>query len=150
MYKTTYICDCCGKEMKEPMYALELRTNSLCIQDRVGWHYCNDCWGYVKKGLIKKNELSDLEKIVEELKEENKKLKKDASWCEQLFIPIFTAFMNNYYKDTSYGFTTTTTTSDGEKTIQAKPMGNGPFTIGNCCENANKDDLDYKQTVGMV
>jgi len=43
MHKTMYVCDCCGKEMQSPMYTLELRTNSLCIQDRVSWHYCSDC-----------------------------------------------------------------------------------------------------------
>ena len=150
MYKTSYVCDCCGKEMHHPMYTLELKTDSLCIQDQVSWHYCNDCWGYIKKGLTKKNELSDLEKTVEELKEENKKLKKDASWYKQFFTSIFTAFMNNYYKDTGYGFTTTTTTSGGEKIIQAKPAGDGPFTIGCCCDDIYKDDLDFKRTVGMI
>lgn len=57
--------------------------------------------------------------------------------------------MNNYYKDIGYGFTTTTTTSDGGKTIQAKPVGDGPFTVGCCCENTNKDSLNYKQTTGI-
>ena len=86
--------------------------------------------------------------------------------------------MNNYYKDTGCGFTTTITTSDeekiiqekpiisdefthsspytsytistnGEKTVQAKPMGDGPFTIGCCCEITNKDSLNYKQTTGV-
>lgn len=49
---------------------------------------------------------------------------------------------------TGYGFTTTTTTSsDEEKTIQVKPMDDGLFTAGCCCENTNKDSLNYKQTV---
>ena len=43
MYKTIYECDRCGKEMQSPMYTLELKTNSLCVQDQAGWHYCNDC-----------------------------------------------------------------------------------------------------------
>ena len=44
MYKTSYVCDCCGAEMTLPMYTLELSTNSLCIQDRASWHYCDNCW----------------------------------------------------------------------------------------------------------
>lgn len=147
MYKTTYACDCCGKEMTLPMYTLELNTNSLCVQDRVSWHYCDDCWEYIKKSLIKKNELNDLEKTMEELKEENEKLKKDARWYEQFFTSIYMAFLNSYHKNTGYGFTTTTTTNEGE-TIQRKPfISNGPFSVGGCCcENTNKDSLEYKQT----
>ena len=150
MYKTSYVCDCCGKEMQSPMYTLELRTNSLCIQDQVSWHYCNDCWGYIKKGLTKKNELNDLEKTIEELKEENKKLKKDASWYQEFWQAMFKAAEKNKEKYTysSSGIPYTISTS-GEKTIQAKPVGDGLFTIG-CCDDIYKDDLDFKQTIGMI
>lgn len=39
-----------------------------------------------------------------------------------------------------------TINTSGEKTIQAEPIGDGPFTVGYCCENTNKDSLNYKQT----
>lgn len=170
MYKSIYVCDCCGKEMQTPMYTLELRTNSFCIQDRVSWHYCNDCWGYVKKNLTKKDKIDDLEKTIEELKKENDTLKNDAAWCRDFWEAIFKSA-----KCTDYGPFTTITTSDeekitqgkpiigneftysspyicttvntiGEKTIQAEPAGDGPFIVGCCCENTNKDSLNYKQT----
>lgn len=152
MYKTIYMCDCCGKEMTLPMYTLELRTNSLCIQDQVTWHYCNNCWGYIKKSLTKKNELNDLEKTVEKLKEENKKLKEDASWYQEFWSAMFKAAQKNREKYTySSPYMTYTVNTSGEKTIQAEPAGDGPFTVGGCCcENVDKDSLDYKQTVGMI
>ena len=43
MYKTSYVCDCCGTEMTLPMYTLSLNTQSLCVQDQTSWHYCSDC-----------------------------------------------------------------------------------------------------------
>lgn len=86
---------------------------------------------------------------MKELKEENKKLKKDANWYEQFFMSIYTAFMNNLFcEQTGYGFTNTNTTNE-EKVIQREPfISNGPFSVGCCCENI--DSLDYKQTVGMI
>ena len=100
MYKSTYVCDCCGNAMMLPMYTLKLKTNSLCVQDRVEWHYCDDCWGYIKKSLTKKNELNDLEKTVEELKEENEKLKRDANWYQEFWLAMFKAAQKNKEKYT--------------------------------------------------
>lgn len=149
MYKKSYVCDCCGDVMTSPMYTLELSTNDLCMQDQTAWHYCGDCWRYVKKTLTKKNESNDLEKAVEELREENRKLKKDAAWYEQFFISIFNAFLNSIFcKQTGYGFTTAS--SNKEETIQSKLTDDGPFSVGCCCDDAYKDSLDYKQTVGMI
>lgn len=151
MYKSIYVCDCCGKEMQTPMYTLELKTNSFCIQDRVSWHYCNDCWGYAKKNLTKKDELSDLEKTIEELKKENDILQKDAAWSRKFWEAIFKAAAKQEKKDVTYSspYICTTVNTSGEKTIQAKPMSDGPFTVGCCCENTNKDSLNYKQTTGI-
>lgn len=151
MYKSIYVCDCCGKEMQSSMYTLELKTNSLCIQDRAAWHYCNDCWGYVKKNLIKKDEISDLEKTIEELKKENDILQKDAAWSRKFWEAIFKAAAKQEKKDVTYNspYMSYTISTSGEETIQAKPMGDGPFTVGCCCENTNKDSLNYKQTTGI-
>ena len=149
MYKTTYVCDCCGKEMQSPMYTLELKTNSFCVQDRAGWDYCNDCWEYVKKRLIlKKSELDDLEKTIEELKKENDMLKNDAAWSREFWEAIFKAAAKQEIKDVKYNspYMSYTISTIGEETIQAKPVGDGPFTAGCCCENTNKDSLNYKQT----
>lgn len=107
--------------MQNPVYTLGLSTNSLYVQDRASWHYCNDCWEYIKKGLTKKNELSDLEKIIEELKDISKR--------------------NITY---SSPYTSYTISTSGEKIIQAKPVYDGPFTVGCRCENTNKDSLEYK------
>lgn len=55
-------------------------------------------------------------------------------------------------KDVTYSspyYTYTVNTGSGEKTIQAKPVGDETFTIGYCCENTNKDSLNYKQTTGI-
>lgn len=150
MYKSIYVCDCCGQEMQSPMYTLELKTNSLCIQDRANWHYCNDCWGYIKKSLTKKKELDDLEKTVEELKKENDMLKNDAAWSREFWDALFESARQEK-KNVTYSspYICTTVNTSGEKTIQAEPVGDGPFTVGCCCENTNKDSLNYKQTTGI-
>lgn len=156
MYKSIYVCDCCGKEMQSPMYTLELKTNSFCIQDRTSWHYCSDCWGYVKKDLTKKNEVSDLEKTVEELKKENDILKKDAAWSQKFWEAIFKAAAKQEKKDATYippyMSCTVSTTSDEEKITQGKPIINDRFstTVECCCDSVYKDDLDYKWSVGMI
>lgn len=153
MYKSIYVCDCCGKEMQTPMYTLELRTNSFCIQDQVSWHYCNDCWGYVKKDLTKKKELDDLvlEKAITRFKEANKEQDKATKWYELLFALALDESAQQEKKDVTYSspYICTTVNTSGEKTIQAKPAGDGPFTVGCCCENTNKDSLNYKQTTGI-
>ena len=46
-------------------------------------------------------------------------------------------------------YTSYTINTGGEKTIQAEPVGDGPFTVGCCCENTNKDSLNYKQITGI-
>lgn len=53
------------------------------------------------------------------------------------------------YTYSSSGIPYTISTS-GEKTIQAKPVGDGLFTAGCCCDSVYKDDLDYKRSVGMI
>lgn len=137
MYRTAYICDYCGKEMETPMYILSLNAQSFYFykQDQVTWHYCEDCWEDVKKALTKKNEPNILKKTIEDLKEENKKLKEDASWYQEFWSAMFKAAEKNRekYADNS----------------PYMPNTNSPFT-GCCCESADKDDLDYKQTVGMI
>ena len=45
-------------------------------------------------------------------------------------------------------YTYTVSTSD-KKNIQVGPVYDGPFTAGYCCENTNKDSLEYKQTTGV-
>ena len=99
MYKTAYVCDCCGKEMEVPGYTLELRANSFNFyaQDRTSWHYCEDCWEDVKKALIKENEPNILKKTIEDLKEENEKLKKDIRPYENLFNLVLKAFAEGLY-----------------------------------------------------
>ena len=141
MYKTIYECDRCGKEMQSPMYTLELRTNSFCIQDRAGWHYCNDCWEYVKKDLTKKNdELNDLEKIKEELKKEN-----DVIWLREFWEAILKSAIQEK-KNVTYSspYMSYIVNTNGEKSIQVKSAGDGFFTAECCCENINKDGLNYK------
>lgn len=135
MYKTAYVCDYCGKEMTLPMYTLELKTNSSYIQDRVSWHYCEDCWEDVKKALTEKNESDNSERTVEELKEENEKLKREASWYQEFWLAMFKAAQKNREKY-----------ADNSPYI---PNPNSPFTEC-CCESADKDSLEYKQTVGMI
>lgn len=46
-----------------------------------------------------------------------------------------------------YGFSymSHTINTNGEKSIQIKSVGDGPFTAECCCENTNKDSLNYKQ-----
>lgn len=154
MYKTTYVCDCCGKEMQSPMYTLELKTNSLCIQDRAGWHYCNDCWGYIKKRLtLKESELDDLvlEKAVARFKEANKDWDNAVKWYGPLFALALAESIQQEKKNVTYSspYYTYTVNTNGEKIIQAKPASDGPFTAGCCCEDTNKDSLDYKQTTGI-
>lgn len=130
MYKTAYVCDYCGKEMEIPMYTLELKTNSLSfyVQDRVSWHYCEDCWEDVKKALTEKNN-KDIEQ-----------LRKDNEWYKKFFMSMYESFMDSLFNTA----VTTTTVSDEKITC------NGPFTEKCCCESADKDDLDYKQSVGMI
>lgn len=151
MYKTSYICDRCGAEMMLPIYTLELSARSFCVQDQVTWHYCEDCWKDVKKALTE-NEPNVLKKTIEELKEENEKLKKDASWYQEFWLAMFKAAQKNREKYVySSPYMSYTVSTNGEKTIQAEPTGDGPFTARCCCEYADKkEDLDYKQTVGMI
>ena len=138
MYKTAYVCDCCGKEMEVPGYTLELRANSFnfYVQDRFSWHYCEDCWEDVKKTLTKENEPNILKKTIEDLKEENEKLKKEASWYQEFWLAMFKAAEKNREKYAHIS--------------PYMPNTNNPFTEC-CCENADKkEDLDYKQSVGMI
>lgn len=122
MYKPEYVCDCCKKIMDKPVFILNLSSRcDASTQDQYTWHYCEECWPKVKEMLNGKSDF-------EELKKENEKLKKDASWYEQFFTSICMAFLKSYYKNTGYGFTTTTT---------ASKESNGPFSVGCCCENTN-------------
>lgn len=92
-----------------------------------------------------------MEKTIEELKEENKKLKEDASWYQEFWLAMFKAAQKNKEKYTySSPYTSYTISTSGEKIIQAKPAGDGPFTAGCCCDSVYKDDLDYKRSVGMI
>lgn len=141
MYKTICECDRCGKEMQSPMYTLELRTNSFCIQDQVDWHYCNDCWEYVKKDLTKKNnELNDLEKIKKELKKEN-----DVIWLREFWEAILKSAIQEK-KNVMYSspYMLYIINTNGKKSIQVKSAGDELFIAEYCCENINKDSLNYK------
>lgn len=141
MRKTVYTCDYCGKDMgNSSEFTVTFKSNGL--YEPKEWYYCKECWSKVKKKLTNKKD------NVEELEKENEKLKKDARWYENFFTLMWNAFAESFYgKNCSERFTTKTTViSNEEKIIQAKPMGDGPFTVGCCCENTNKDSLDYKQT----
>lgn len=140
MYKVVYECDCCGKEMQNPKYTLELKTDSLYVQDRASWHYCNECWIQVKHflsggGVIYKDNSSPFSKcgcyITTTTSDEEK-----VTQGKPIIDDKFTY---------SSPYTSYTISTNGEKTIQAEPAGDGPFTAG-CCENINKDSLNYKQT----
>ena len=135
MYKTSYVCDCCGAEMAPlPTYTLSLGTQSFCIQDQVTWHYCEECWENIKEALTKGKDPNILKKTVADLKEENKKLKKnneklkeEASWYQEFWLAMFKAAQKNREKCAVYS----------------------PFAMECCCENTNKDSLGYKQTTGI-
>ena len=103
---------------------------------------------------LKESELDDLvlEKAVARFKEANKKCDKAIEWYKLLFALVLNESAKQEKKDVTYSspyYTYTVNTGGSEKTIQAKPAGDGPFTIGCCCENTNKDSLDYKQTTGI-
>ena len=134
MYNVFYTCDCCGKEMKEPAYALELETNSLCVQDRVSWHYCDDCWEKIKDRLVGRDS-ENVEKLkdeIDKLKKENKRLQGTVDWWNSIFISL----TNDAIKQEKEKRSTTYTTNTSD---------NGLFTAC-CCENTSKDSLNYRQT----
>ncbi|MDT3388208.1 MAG: hypothetical protein LIR46_10685 [Bacteroidota bacterium] len=64
-------------------------------------------------------------------------------WWTSIFIIVTNDAIKQEKEKRSITYTTST---GGEKTIQAESVGNGPFTVGCCCENTNKDSLNYKQT----
>jgi hypothetical protein len=134
MYKTSYICDCCGAEMASlPAYTLSLGTQSFCIQDQVTWHYCDNCWDKIKDRLVGRDS-ENVEKLKEEidrLKEENERLQNTADWWNSIFVVL----INNAIKQEKEKRSTTYTTNN-----------DGPFTTGCCCENTSKDSLNYRQT----
>lgn len=82
------------------------------------------------------------------MKEENKKLKEDASWYQEFWLAMFKAAEKNKEKYTySSPYTSYTISTGGEKTIQAKSAGDRfSTTVGCYCENTSKDSLNYKQT----
>lgn len=128
MYKSEYVCDYCGKDMgNSPEFTVMFKSNGLAVYEPKEWHYCEECWSKVKKKLANQDD------SIEELKKENEKLKKDAKWYENFFSLILNAFINGFYKDTGYGFTITTTNKE-DKLSEC------------CCENTNRDSLNYSQT----
>lgn len=157
MYNTFYTCDCCGKQMDKPDIVLTTRKdNFLSIEDRVNfienrdtWHYCDDCWKEIKNRLIGRDS-ENVEKLKEEidrLKKENKRLQGIVDWWNSIFIVLTNdAIKQEKEKRNSSSYTTYTINSGGEKTVQANPVGDGPFTVGCCCENSSKDSLNYRQT----
>lgn len=151
MYKSIYVCDCCGKDMgNSPEFTVKFKSNTLAVQEPGEWHYCCKCWGQVRTLLsTKKNELNDLvlEEAVARFKEANKEWDRAINWYKLLFAFALNESAQQEKKDITYSspyYTYTVNTGSGEKTIQAKPVGDGPFTIGCCCENTNKDSLNYK------
>lgn len=103
---------------------------------------------------LKKSELDDLilEKAVAKFKEANKECDKAIEWYKLLFALALDESAKQEKKDVTYSspYYTYTVNTGGEKTIQAEPAGDGPFTTWCCCDNVYKDDLDYKRTVGMI
>lgn len=91
MYKTSYICDCCGAEMASlPAYTLSLSAQSFCIQDQVTWHYCDNCWEKIKDRLVGRDS-ENVEKLKEEidrLKEENERLQSTVDWWNSIFVVL--------------------------------------------------------------
>jgi hypothetical protein len=132
MYKTSYVCDCCGKEMTLPMYTLNLSTQSFCVQDQTNWHYCEECWPKIKETLNGKSDS-------EELKKENEKLKKDVQQYENFFNLVLKAFAEGFYGK-SWAET-------GDSLKCSSGQENGLFSAGCCAEDINKCCSDYKQTV---
>lgn len=135
MYKTSYVCDCCGKEMTLPMYTLNLSTNAqnFCIQDQVTWHYCSDCWDKIKDQLTgcKSENDEKINKEIDRLKEENELLQSSVDWWNSIFILL----VNNAIKQ------------EKEKEKDTK------LVTCNCyCEDIiNKERyLNFKKTMGMI
>jgi hypothetical protein len=102
---------------------------------------------------MKKNELDDLvlEKAVARFKKANKECDTAIEWYKLLFALALNESAKQEKKDITYSspYTSYTINTGGETTIKAEPAGDGPFTMGCCCENTNKDSLDYKQTTGI-
>lgn len=152
MYKSIYVCDHCGKDMgNSPEFTVKFKSNTLAVQEPGEWHYCCKCWGQVRTFLsTKKSELDNLvlEEAVARFKEANKECDTATEWYKLLFALALNESAKQEKKDVTYSspYICTTVNTIGEKTIQAEPVGNGPFTVGCCCENTNKDSLDYKQT----
>lgn len=153
MHKEVCVCDHCGKVLESEYSRYTLRLEAYTTQSRVEWHYCPDCWKTVK------NQLTNAESCeISELRKNYARMQKDIKWYERFtasMIDTFAKCLNSeasfesnqsndpfsdcgcYAKNTDY--TSYTTSTSGEKTIQAEPMGDGPFTIGCCCKNTNKD-----------
>lgn len=129
MRKIIYVCDHCGKDMEDiPEFTVTFKSNRLAIYEPKEWHYCYNCWKQVETFLS---------------------TSKNISWIRtnDRYTPFSDCgcYIENTNKD-NLNYKQATVSTSGEKTIQAKPMGDGPFTVGCCCENTNKDSLNYKQT----
>lgn len=51
MRESIYICDRCGEQMKDPYVTIEPKVNSNIIYVPEEYHYCVNCWSYVKENL---------------------------------------------------------------------------------------------------
>ena len=128
MRKEVYICDRCKKvfHSNDPYYVLDvpytLKLEAVTVQDQLEWHYCSDCWKVIKY------QLTDSESIKEKkLKEENEHLKNTVDWWNSIFI-----------------------LAANDVIRQEKEKRDARAAISYCCcENTNKDSLNYKQTTAL-
>lgn len=51
MRESIYTCDRCGEQMKDPYVTIEPKLNSNVIYVPEEYHYCVNCWPYVKENL---------------------------------------------------------------------------------------------------
>lgn len=51
MRETVYTCDRCGEQMKDPYVTIEPKVNVNVIHIPEEYHYCVNCWSYVKENL---------------------------------------------------------------------------------------------------
>lgn len=140
MRKTIYVCDHCEKDMENsPAFTVSFRSNSLAVQEPGEWHYCHDCWGQVRTFLSTKNNVSWVK-----VDDQYGFFITTTTTSDEEKITQGKPIINDKFTHSS-PYMSYTISTNGEKTIQAKPAGDGPFTIGCWCENTNKDSLNYKQ-----
>lgn len=51
MRESIYTCDRCGEQMKDPYVTIEPKVNVNIVHVPEEYHYCVNCWPYVKENL---------------------------------------------------------------------------------------------------